>query len=178
MEIPMEIQWKSMKSWKPKSPIEVHIPKWSPPCCSFPSKRKMSRLLLQIVLLGALCVASCAYDTVHGVPLLTSANFKEETEGKNAIIKFYAPWCGHCKRMTPAWNELHEHHGDTKLVVAKVDCTSDASREICKELGIRGFPTVKYQVSHKENEGWQDYHQARDIVQLKAFAEKTFIHEM
>ena len=31
---------------------------------------------------------------------------------------------------------------------------------------------------HKVGEGWQDYHAARDIVQLKNFAAKTFVYDV
>jgi len=34
-----------------------------------------------------------------GATVLTESSFEKEVfdSGKNSIIKFYAPWCGHCK---------------------------------------------------------------------------------
>lgn len=38
---------------------------------------------------------------------LTDANFKETLE-KNPVvlIKFFAPWCGHCKKFAPEYERL------------------------------------------------------------------------
>ena len=40
-------------------------------------------------------------------------------------MKFYAPWCGHCKAMAPSYSELAEemNSSDNGIPIAKVDAT-------------------------------------------------------
>ena len=64
-------------------------------------------------------------------------------EGKPWFIKFYAPWCGHCKKLAPTWEEFHQKHG-SEINVAKVDCTNEDSNELCAQFGIRGYPTLMF----------------------------------
>ena len=49
---------------------------------------------------------------------LTPDNWDAETSGKTAFIKFFAPWCGHCKKMKPDWDKLMEAYAGsaTELV--------------------------------------------------------------
>jgi len=57
------------------------------------------------------------------------------------MIKFFAPWCGHCKRLAPTWEELATKT-EGKFHVAEVDCTVES--DLAQRFGIRGFPTIKY----------------------------------
>ncbi|KAI0132462.1 thioredoxin-like protein [Xylariales sp. AK1849] len=57
------------------------------------------------------------------------------------FIKFYAPWCHHCQAMAPNWQQLAK---ETKgrLNIGEVNC--DAESRLCKDVRIRGYPTVHF----------------------------------
>lgn len=44
------------------------------------------------------------------VKVAVGKNFKElvTDSGRDALIEFYAPWCGHCQKLAPVWEELGE----------------------------------------------------------------------
>ena len=55
------------------------------------------------------------------------------------VVDFYADWCGPCKMMAPAVDQLaSENQG--KVLVAKLD--TDRSPQTAQSFGIRGIPTV------------------------------------
>jgi len=84
-------------------------------------------------------------------------------EGKAVFLELYAPWCGHCKKLAPVWDELAANLQDLpNVVVAKVDATANSLPD---EISITGFPTLILFQGTQQNV----YSGARDVDALAAF---------
>ncbi|XP_058532846.1 protein disulfide-isomerase TMX3 isoform X2 [Ochotona princeps] len=70
-------------------------------------------------------------------------SFKENRKDDIWLVDFYAPWCGHCKKLEPIWNEVGQEMRSigSPVKVGKMDATSYSS--IASEFGVRGYPTIK-----------------------------------
>jgi thioredoxin 1 len=55
------------------------------------------------------------------------------------LVDFWAEWCGPCKQIAPALEEISEELGE-KLTIAKVDV--DDNPETPNKYGVRGIPTL------------------------------------
>ncbi|KAK5987052.1 Putative protein disulfide-isomerase [Cladobotryum mycophilum] len=59
-----------------------------------------------------------------------------------SIVEFYAPWCGHCQNLKPAYEKAAKNL-DGLAKVAAVDCDEETNKQFCGTMGIQGFPTLK-----------------------------------
>jgi len=97
---------------------------------------------------------------------LTPDTWDNQVAGKTVFVKFFAPWCGHCKRMKPDWDRLMDDYASSdSVLVADVDCIGDG-KPLCDKVGVRGFPTVKW----GSPDDLQDYTGGRDFDALNTFA--------
>lgn len=120
-------------------------------------------------LISALFLSSILWPLVLGhssVVQLTAKNFDEETnDGRLHLVKFYAPWCGHCKRLIPVWEELGESFkDDAQVAISSVDCTKH--RTVCDKAAVRGFPTI---MSYYGGAAKEQYKGARTLESLRSF---------
>jgi protein disulfide-isomerase A1 len=104
------------------------------------------------------------------VTILVGKNFEQIAhQNKDVLVEFYAPWCGHCKKLAPIFDELGEaFKGDDNVVIAKMDSTANATP---KSVSITGYPTLilfdadNKQVTFNEAE--------RDLETLTKWIEKN-----
>jgi len=85
-----------------------------------------------------------AISLAAGEEEVNEARFEEMRKAGAIFVKFYAPWCGHCKSMAPAWAELAKEINDDddwEADIISVDCTQHKS--VCSENGVSGYPTLK-----------------------------------
>ena len=96
---------------------------------------------------------------------LTTDSFVSQLSNGPLFVKFYAPWCGHCKALRPAWENLGQKNFGTTFVGA-VDCTSEPSKRLCETQEVRGYPTIKFFTNSTNGDA---YNGARDEDNLAEF---------
>ncbi|GFX76406.1 thioredoxin domain-containing protein 5 [Trichonephila clavipes] len=96
---------------------------------------------------------------------LSRDNFENAIAQGISFVKFFVPWCGHCKRLEPVWNNLAiKFSSNPKIKIAKVDCTKE--ERLCVEHKVPGYPTLYI---FREGELITEYHGERKLENLHSF---------
>jgi len=80
-------------------------------------------------------------NSAAGVKVAVAKNFDElvTKSEKDVLVEFYAPWCGHCKKLTPIYDELGEKMAEEDVEIVKMDATAN---DVPPEFDVKGFPTL------------------------------------
>jgi len=89
--------------------------------------------LLVVLALVALAMGS------GSVLMLDKYTIDDAINAGPVFVKFFAPWCGHCRAMEEDWKTFASAQPEN-LAVAEVDCTLE--KELCEHFHIEGYPTL------------------------------------
>jgi thioredoxin domain-containing protein 5 len=93
----------------------------------------MMKILVVAAVLAIVCITNAE------IVELTDTDFDQKTSSGVWFVKYFAPWCGHCKALIPTWEELSKKV-DSNINIAKVDCTKN--QDICRRFQVMGYPTL------------------------------------
>lgn len=77
-----------------------------------------------LILLLAAATLQTEYEKTGNVLILTDDNINDAIkEHEHLFVKFYAPWCPHCKKLAPKWEKYAEQHATkgTNVAFASLD---------------------------------------------------------
>jgi protein disulfide-isomerase-like protein len=126
-------------------------------------------LLSTTFLLAIATVQEIVIGTPHSqVITLTEENYESMiTDPANGLwlLKFYAPWCGHCQKLAPVLDAIAQYLKG-KMAIGKIDCTTE--RRLCSKFNVEGYPTLKI---YRDGD-YMDYPGKRDADSMIIFGEK------
>ncbi|XP_060894147.1 sulfhydryl oxidase 2 [Labrus mixtus] len=101
---------------------------------------------------GCLATAARLYTEEDPLVILSSSSLKPTVSNSTSawMVQFFSSWCGHCIQYSSTWKSLARDVKDWQqaLSVAVLDCAQEENFDVCKEYGIKFYPTFKYFHAH------------------------------
>lgn len=122
---------------------------------------------LVIVFISIVCVqcsvirlegekAQSLYNSDDKVFVLTNENFYQTVfdQPYASNVEFYNSFCGFCRNFAPIYKAfaLDVHNWKDIVRVSAIDCADDANNDICRDMEIMRYPTLRYFPPYYRNE--------------------------
>eukprot|EP00210_Caulerpa_lentillifera_P005585 g5342.t1 len=109
------------------------------------------------------------------VVVLNKDNFDSVIQQGNAVVEFYAPWCGHCKKLAPEYEKAAKKLKEqgSSVTLANCDTTKEENKPLMKKYGVTGFPTLKL-FRNGSIDDPEDYEGPRDAEGIVKALNKAF----
>jgi protein disulfide-isomerase A1 len=116
-------------------------------------------------------------DTTGDVVILKGKSFNDLVinNDKDVLVEFYAPWCGHCKKLAPTFDELGKKVKSisANVVIAKMDST--ANEIDVPGVNVKGFPTL-YFFKGNDKANPVKYEKGREVNDFLAYFKENGHH--
>lgn len=85
---------------------------------------------------------------------------------KVRVANYNTSWCGYSNQLRPTWSELEKDFVNHPWIeVVDVRCDGDPEHQrVCKEFGIRGFPTI---LMHRPDGSTFEYNGNRSLDDIR-----------
>ena len=109
---------------------------------------------------------------------LVGKTFKKEVidNDNDVMVVFYAPWCGHCKKLIPEYEKVAKKlkEKNPKLILAKMDATENEY----EGLEVTSFPTIKFYPGNRKDQKPKNYSGDRTAKGIIEFLKENCFHKL